>query len=228
MPEILKIICAFLQRATGKLREESPEVEIGSAAFKKLVVDIIVKEFADTITIPDKRRYWFDFAILENGILVPVRLIFSGLGDAAENMNCKLGLYYALTGKEPPFRASVSWLKFVKMLATHVIQNESNYYFLVIDRSWPDDIFAIGLKEMPSLEPNGDHLPFRCRWKDNRESCIRPPDAANQYLLEMFGASLKLRTKPYKVFKKCFSVHVPCDGPIESDKILGKDNESFW
>ncbi len=194
MPRILKRICAFLKTSDLQFRAQSPDGRLASAAHEQQVIDLLLGKFPNRINVPPSPRYWYDFAAVERGILVPVNIKISALGNQADNLSCKLGMYYALTGLEPDFANEIPWEKYLSKLADRIRRNDRDYYFLVVNKRQPSDIFAVGLKEIANLRPNGSNLPFQCRWKDNMVPQVRPYAEAKRYIIEQFRTSINLRT----------------------------------
>ncbi len=194
MPQILKRICAFLRKANVQLPGQSRDGRMDSSTNEKPVIDLLVGKFSSTIMVPSKPRHWYDFAVADGGVLVPVNIKITALRGAADNLNCKLGIYYALTGKEPTFANGIPWGKFHKVLMDNITPNDRDYYFLVINKRKPSELFAIGLKEIAVLQPNGNNLPFQCCWRNNRVPKQRSFAAAKSYIIKQLRASHGLRT----------------------------------
>ncbi len=169
---------------------------------------IITAEFGEVIAPPQK-RHWWDFAIRENGVLYPVNIKVTEMSPAADNLNCKLGLYYALTGKEPNFANEIRWREFFSNLSDDMSENDRDYYFLVFNKSEPGEVVLANLKGLRTLQPNGNNLPFQCCWKDNRQIKERSFAEAQNFLLECLGESAKLRAQIYLEFKETFPNYSP-------------------
>lgn len=113
--------------------------------------------------------------------------------------------YYALTGDEPTLDNGVNWDKYFKELNQNMKENSKDYYFLIINKDDPKDIFATSLKSLQSIVPNGNNLPFQAKWDDNRTPIERSFSEAKSFILSKFEASLKLRADAYLLFKKYFN-----------------------
>ena len=174
---------------------------IKSAMIEKFIISKILGQFP--IHDPPKARCWFDFSITVNDVLYPVNIKVSNFG-AADNLNCKLGIYYALTGKVPKFSNESDWNKFFYRLASNIKENDKDYYFLVLNKDNPRQILVQGLKTIRELVPNGNNLPFQCNWGNNIEPVNRPFDNAKDYLLSCLGKSTKLRANIHYQFEEHF------------------------
>lgn len=153
-------------------------------------------------------RQWFDFSFEENGEFYPVNIKVTTT-DTADNLNCKLGIYYALTGLMPDFSNGVDWLTYFERLKENIGKNESkDYYFLIVNKNNPKDIFINTLKSIKTLQANGNNLPFQCKWNDNRLMQQRSFEESKQFILSKFGESIKLRADMYFNFKRLFNEYL--------------------
>ncbi len=91
----------------------------------------------------------------------------------ADNLNCKLGK-----------------------------NTDRDYYFLIINKNDPKDIFINSLKGIQTLQPN--NLPFQCKWDNNREIIQRDFDESKNFILSALAESIKLRSSIYLKFKEFF------------------------
>ncbi len=146
---------------------------------------------------------WVDFSFYESNVFYPVNIKVSTT-KTTDNLNCKLGIYYALTGKIPPFVNGVSWETYFKTLKENLTTNDKDYYFLIINKDNPSDVFATSLKCLESILPNGNNLPFQAKWDNNRQIIQRDFVEVKDFLLGTFEQSLKLRADAYLHFRKYF------------------------
>ncbi len=66
----------------------------------------------------------------------------------------------------------------------------------------PKDIFINSLKGIQTLQPNGNNLPFQCKWDNNRKIIQRDFDESKNSILSALAESVKLRV--YLAFKEFF------------------------
>jgi len=158
MPKELKEIVAFLKSENIKLSAKNRDGRINSSFNETRILDILSTKFK--IEIP-RSRGWFDFAIQEEEFY-PVNIKITD-ATHADNLNCKLGLYYGLTGRIPSFPNEISWNKYFEFLKKDLNKNDKDYYFLVINKQNNKDIFLNSLKSLAVLQPNGNNLPFQCK-----------------------------------------------------------------
>ncbi|GAB4203634.1 MAG: hypothetical protein Fur0023_10700 [Bacteroidia bacterium] len=159
------------------------------------------------IDIP-KYRSWFDFSFTEEGVFIPVNIKITET-TRADNLNAKLGMYYALTGLLPDFPNEINWLNYFEILSDNMGKNKKrDYYFLVVNKNNTNDVFINSLKCLRKLVPNGNNIPFQCRWIDNKNPIQRNFSQSKRFLLSNFGKSIKLRAEIYFQFKKYFREYV--------------------
>lgn len=75
---------------------------------------------------------------------------------------------------------------------------------MIINKDNSSDVFATSLKNLESILPNGNNLPFQAKWDNNRKLINRDFESAKAFLLGTFEESLKLRADAYLHFKKYF------------------------
>ncbi len=148
-------------------------------------------------------RDWVDFSFVKNDIFYPVNIKVSTT-KTADNLNCKLGIYYALTGKIPYFNNGIVWEEYFKNLSQNIASNITDYYFLIINKNDTSDIFYTSLKQLEQLVPNGNNLPFQAKWDENRNLILRNFEESKKFILDNFAASLQLRADAYFSFKRYF------------------------
>lgn len=139
-------------------------------------------------------RSWFDFALKYNGRLFPYNIKSSTL-KTADNLSCKLGLFYTLTGIDPDSfeKSIVPWKEYNIQLAKNLngLKSEVDYGFLVINKLDTSDIFYTSLRSIRTLTPNGNNLPFQCTWENNRELSPKKYKIEElKYLIETYHKAL--------------------------------------
>lgn len=199
-PQKLVEIVEFLQKDNLKLSQKSRDGRINSALNEDEILDII--NFGFKIN-RQKVRDWIDFSIEIGNIYYPVNIKVTTT-TTTDNLNCKLGIYYALTGMQPNFSNDIQWPNYFKILSEHLQENDKDYYFLVVSKTDLNDIFLTSLKTLQELTPNGNNLPFQANWEKNRKGVLRTYDEAKEFILSNFAKSLKLRAKAYQSFLNFF------------------------
>jgi hypothetical protein len=205
IPKKIIEITNYLAKANMELSHQFQDGRINASINEGEILKIISKKF--NIEIP-KSRAWYDFSIENKNEFYPVNIKITDTTHA-DNLNCKLGIYYALTGMLPDFPNEINWLSYFEKLKESIGKKEDkDYYFLVINKQEQTDVFINLLKGLQELVPNGNNLPFQCKWAANKEFKQRSFSEAKDFILSIFGQSIKLRSEIYFNFKKFFPEYV--------------------
>ncbi|WP_330463410.1 hypothetical protein [Metamycoplasma gateae] len=150
-------------------------------------------------------REWYDLLIHSNNddIYCPINIKLSNL-IGNDNLNCKLGIYFALTGSIPNFSNEINWSKFLIKLYNDIKENERDYYFLIINKKNIKDIYYNSLKRIKEFISNGNNLPFQCDWNKNKIKTSRSFEESKQIIMKSFFKSAKNRAKLYFEFCDIF------------------------
>ncbi len=182
----------FLKTNPYSLSQPLQDGRLNSSINEEEILNTIKDYFP--IQLP-KAREWWDFSFEENKIFYPVN-IKTTTTKTADNLNCKLGIYYALCGLVPEFNNEIAWEKYFQKLHKDLGKNTNkDYYFLIINKNDPKDIFINSLKGIQTLQPN--NLPFQCKWDDNREIIQRDFDGSKNFILSALAKSVTLRANIY-------------------------------
>ncbi|GAA9604451.1 hypothetical protein HpHA70_10890 [Helicobacter pylori] len=189
IPTQLNEIAKFLKTNPYNLSQPLQDGRLNSSVNEEEILNTIKDYFP--IQLP-KAREWWDFSFEENDIFYPVN-IKTTTTKTADNLNCKLGIYYALCGLLPTFNNEIAWEKYFQKLHKDLGKNtDRDYYFLIINKNDPKDIFINSLKGIQTLQPN--NLPFQCKWDNNREIIQRDFDESKNSILSALAKSVKLRS----------------------------------
>lgn len=164
--------------------------------------------------VGSNQRVPYDFSLLHGNITLYIDLKISRL-KAADNTDCKAGIYHALTGRDPG-EAPSAYEEYFQALRGHLSPTgASDFYFLVIGKNRPvgdpERAFVCSLRTMRKVVPSGSNLPFQCRWAECREPQERAYEQAKEFLLGNFHASLVKRAAALYSFRD----HFPEIGPAE-------------
>ncbi|WP_120906555.1 restriction endonuclease [Helicobacter pylori] len=192
IPTQLNEIAEFLKTNPYSLSQPLQDGRLNSSVNEKEILNTIKDYFP--IQLP-KAREWWDFSFEENKIFYPVN-IKTTTTKTADNLNGKLGIYYALCGLVPEFNNEIAWEKYFQKLHKDLGTNTNrDYYFLIINKNDPKDVFINSLKGIQTLQPN--NLPFQCKWDDNRKIIQRDFDESKNFILSALAKSVKLRANIY-------------------------------
>ncbi|GAA8994773.1 hypothetical protein HpHA106_09990 [Helicobacter pylori] len=196
IPTQLNEIAEFLKTNPYNLSQPLQDGRLNPSVNEEEILNTI-KHFP--IQLP-KAREWWDFSFEENDIFYPVNITTT---KTADNLNGKLGIYYALCGLLPTFNNEIAWEKYFQKLHKDLGKNtDRDYYFLIINKNDPKDIFINSLKGIQTLQPN--NLPFQCKWDNNREIIQRDFDGSKNFILSALAKSVTLRANIYLAFKEVF------------------------
>ncbi|MCQ2855056.1 restriction endonuclease [Helicobacter pylori] len=199
IPTQLNEIAEFLKTNPYNLSQPLQDGRLNSSVNEEEILNTIKDYFP--IQLP-KAREWWDFSFEENKIFYPIN-IKTTTTKTADNLNGKLGIYYALCGLVLAFNNEIAWEKYFQKLHKDLGANTNrDYYFLIINKNDPKDVFINSLKGIQTLQPN--NLPFQCKWDDNREIVQRDFDESKNFILSALAKSVKLRANIYLTFKEFF------------------------
>lgn len=210
IPQILTDISKHLSARPFKISAKNQDGRINSAINEDEVLNYLERTFSfgKYKLVRPQARDWFDFAIEGNQDFFPVNIKVT-MTTTTDNLNCKLGIYYALTGLKPSFGNEIGWLSFFEKLKDAFGKHkDKDYYFLIVNKSNLSDVFCSTLKCINNLTPNGNNLPFQSRWQDNHTLVSRSFEDAADYIMNTFATSIKLRSDIYFNFKKYFPQYV--------------------
>ncbi|WRD13426.1 restriction endonuclease [Helicobacter pylori] len=190
IPTQLNEIAEFLKTNPYNLSQPLQDGRLNSSVNEEEILNAIKDYFP--IQLP-KAREWWDFSFEENDIFYPVNITTT---KTADNLNGKLGIYYALCGLLPTFNNEIAWEKYFQKLHKDLGKNTNrDYYFLIINKNDPKDIFINSLKGIQTLQPN--NLPFQCKWDNNREIVQRNFTESKNFILSALAKSVTLRANIY-------------------------------
>ena len=168
-PKILIEIINYLSKQSFSLSKRFDDGRINATINESEILNVIKRKF--DIEIP-RSRAWYDFSINDENSFYPVNIKTTDTTHA-DNLNCKLGIYYALTGLLPDFPNEINWLNYFEKLKENIETNKNkDYYFLVVNKNEHTDILeSLETKQRNDLESfiNGmiNILPYT---KDNKIS----------------------------------------------------------
>ncbi|MFP6180055.1 restriction endonuclease [Helicobacter pylori] len=199
IPTQLNEIAEFLKTNPYNLSQPLQDGRLNSSVNEEEILNTIKDYFP--IQLP-KAREWWDFSFKKNDIFYSVN-IKTTTTKTADNLNGKLGIYYALCGLVPEFNNEIAWEKYFQKLHKDLGKNTNrDYYFLIINKNDPKDVFINSLKGIQTLQPN--NLPFQCKWDNNREIVQRNFDGSKNFILSALAKSVKSRANIYLTFKEFF------------------------
>lgn len=154
-------------------------------------------------------RHWYDFSVNgPDGLFLPVNVKVSAL-RTSDNISSKEGVFYALTGVQPNEVVINNWEFFCEQLSRLLGANpHADYYFMVVGKGLPLEVFWTSLKQINELVPNGNNPPFQCHWGRNRERFLRGQKEAQKYIISVLRETFRLRAEALKSFDRHLSLYV--------------------
>lgn len=169
--------------------------------FKKL--NLVVEE-------QDKPRCWYDILIKDQNLsfFCPINIKISNFkNSSADNISSKEGLFFSLTG-EIQEKCPNTWGKYFNLLSKKIKDNSTDYFFIILNKD-NNSIYFNSLKRLKTLTPNGNNLPFQCKWSENTEIVNREFNESKKFLLDVLFKSVKNRAKILDEFFESFKEYLP-------------------
>lgn len=221
---LLDIITEYISKLNIDYENPNPDGRVNSAINEGQIIQELPRLFETNdyiktnkykLNIPNIRE-WYDFGISKNdaeNYFVPVNIKVSRL--STDNLNCKLGIYFALTGLLPSNQITneINWETFFQTLHNNInTYEDKDYYFLVVNKNSPADCFWNSLKRLQSLTPNGNNLPFQTNWARNRNRTERAHKDAVFFILSCLKESVYKRADIKDSFDR-YITPLLCDNP---------------
>lgn len=167
----------------------SDDGRVNSILDEKSIIEYLKAIFPGHVVEAPQERYWYDVALRFGDEFYPIN-IKSSTGESADNISSKGGLLYAVTGIDPSTRYIVPFANFEEALYDNIDYNgTSDYYFVVFFKNSHQLLFT-SLKRINTLVPNGNNLPFQCKWRDNIQPTTRSNTEQIDYLISMYVQSV--------------------------------------
>ena len=157
-----------------------------------------------------KEREWHDFAVTDRGNRYPpayVNLKSSTL-QSNDNLNCKQGIFFTLTGKptmsynEKSYNNNIGWPMFFEILGKNLnLESHMDYFFIILNKTNTSDIILTSLRSIETLIPNANNLPFQAAWNKCRNLvCSNDKTDELVYILDSFKKSLEKLNIPFSSY----------------------------
>lgn len=205
IPEVVTELKQYISEKAPDLSSRFEDGRINAAINEKEIIDLLELDF--DIKKPRSREWW-DITYEDDQQAYPINIKISNL-RGNDNVQCKLGIYYALTGIWPDFQNEISWENFFRKLSEDIDTNtDRDYYFLIVNKEDSSDVIATSLKSISSLVPNGNNLPFQCNWGSNRSPLSRSHSEAKSFILSNLKKSCELRSRIQSEFENYLGKYV--------------------
>ncbi len=142
--------------------------------------DVISPNLAGT-----NNRSWYDCKINDCYCNIKVSEL-----KTSDNTNAKKAMYYLLTG-ESPVGVSDTNRNFFRLMSENESPDEDrDYYYFVVNKANPADIFPVSLKGLAHCQPNPANPPFQSNWDRCRTPVNRNWQEARRFLLTQWATSI--------------------------------------
>lgn len=203
----LDAVSSCVSEANLRMEDSVSDGRIGSAISEDKVTEFLAKsakvarmlgKMGMRISIP-KIRCWYDFAIVGGKAgFVPVNIKISCLqGHVPESTHARYGFLFALLGIRIEESRHVSWPCYWDYFRSYGDRrSDKDYYFLIICKKKPSDVFYTSIKTLRSIRPSSVNLPFQVVWSDNRKRDFsRTKDEVYECLYSSMMQSMSLMQK---------------------------------
>lgn len=188
-PGELKEAVEYLQsRITASDRHDDGRVN--SIDDEDSIIDELQARYGSAVVKPRKRE-WYDVELF--GYKVNIK---SSSMAGADNCSANMALLYCFTDA----KLKSGWKHFYQAFE-NVVDNQRNYYFIVLDKN-TGNVYLRSLLSLAKLTPNGNNLPFQIVWKDNLVPVERTFEEAYRFLIDAFKESVKRRLEVHSEYDR--------------------------
>ena len=199
-------LCLSNTNDDGRINSIINENEVIEVLLKIYKNIPIFKEMNLIIEKQPKPRYWYDILIKNDNedFYCPINIKISDFSNSsADNISSKEGLYFSLTG-EVNEKCPNTWGKYFDLLSKNIKENDTDYFFIVVDKNNCHDIIFNSMRRLKTLTPNGNNPPFQCKWSENKEIINRSFEEAKDFLLKNLFLTVKKRAQILEEFNEAF------------------------
>ena len=168
---------------------DSKDGRINSIKDESEIAAYIKNLFGDKCEIAPP-RFWYDISLTIDGKFHPIN-IKSTTGKTIDNIGSKNGMFYAITGLDPCVEKVTPFKTFESKLLNNInYTGDADYYFIIFFKE-TKELFFTSLKRICTLTPNGNNLPFQCKWNDNKVYTTRNHKDQIDYIINIYCESVK-------------------------------------
>lgn len=203
-----------LKKQNITLNTSGGDGRVKSIQYEELITNIILKVYEKieifdqhklTIEKQPKPRCWYDILITnkDKTFYCPINIKVTDFSKrSSDNISSNAGLIYSLTGL-----CNINcknWKGYFKKISEYSEETNNYYFFLIFDKSNNQNIFFNSMRRLKTLTPNGNNLPFQCKWSENIEPVNRNFEDAKNFLLGKLFSSVEKRAEILKDFNESF------------------------
>ena len=190
IPAALREAAAYLARQPISLAGDAVDGRIASAQGEAAVINALRAAGRWQVEAPSAERMdnraWYDLQI--DGHYCDIKI--SAL-RTQDNTNAKKAIYYFLTGLDPDGIPPHNNVFFRSMADQERADEDRDYYYLVLNKEEPGDVFITSLRGLAQCHPAPNNLPFQVSWDECRATQLRSWEEARAFLLRNWADSVK-------------------------------------
>ena len=179
-----------IEVAAATAARPNMDARTASALAEDGIVDLLKDAKRWNVISPNlagtNNRAWYDCKINDCFCNIKVSALKS-----KDNTNAKMAIYYLLTGQEPIGVSPQNKSFFKKMKPNENPDEDRDYYYFVVNKNNPADIFSVSLKNLTHCIPNPANQPFQSNWNKCRVPANRTWQEAKDFLLTEWAKSIK-------------------------------------
>lgn len=191
IPDTLLKVAEYLKSTNVPLVKTGSDGRTDSSMSEQSVIQVLQNANQWRVHSPNlgstHNRAWYDVQIGE--YYCDIKISTCSTND---NTNAKKAIYYLLTGDEDVNKVPNENAEFFKQMRDNESPDKNrDFYYLVVSKEKPDDVFFVSLKGMAQCAPNASNQPFQANWSRNREPVKRTWQEAKQHLLGAWAESIR-------------------------------------
>ncbi|MDE0094690.1 MAG: hypothetical protein OXO49_09355 [Gammaproteobacteria bacterium] len=190
IPTVLKSVEEYLRDIEIHLIRGSHDARADSASAEEYVVSLIQnanrwKVFSPNLGRADNRG-WYDVRIRNYYINIKISTC-----TTTDNTNAKKAIFWLLTGIKPDDVPTGNKQFFKLMRENESEDQRRDYFYLVINKTDPSDVFFVSLKGLAHCQLSPNNLPFQSNWDKCRKPVKRDWHEAKSFLLGKWAQSIQ-------------------------------------
>ena len=174
LPLILYLIQSYLQSYQYNCETNNSEGRVNSYIDETNIINILQNKYAMRIRVP-KIRNWYDILVHDfyhGWIPVNIKTTSTITCDNIGNLALCVQSYtdHQLNLQSSYNNGIMSKILLNKLHTQGFNRNiKKDYYFIVINKTQPNDVIINSIRGLSSIKPNSHNLPFQICWDKNRD-----------------------------------------------------------